>query len=1356
MVVLGRAVACLLLLMLLPLPAVAWTGTVTGGGTTYDARDNPAVTGAYSLVYGSGNWVASPSGSWANIDISPTGTVATIPDSYGGGNNKWSAAIPIGFSFQYFGTSYTNVHAHGYGALGFSTAQSFSNFVYPMTSANTPNNIIAGIIDTDVNAGCAQAKGFVGYKTEGAPGDRVFIFQFTDLLIRNGGACAQQCAAQANCGLTTYQVRLYEGTNAIEVHYKRSDNRYNNAVWGTERYAGLRGPGIGLPFTPVENSGTTHVVVTDRVVQYRPTTAFPTAVADTYTLDKKRDGNAIIVDGLAHGAQPAASKLLANDKSVGSASLRAVLVGSVSGGTLETVVGGACSGTAGINPDGSFCFKLPSVQPCGPPGSLYKDYTFLYHADDAWADDASATPKDRATVTIRATNCNEPPTATADKYTAFEDLVLAVPAADGVLANDGDIDNGPQPLQAQLVAPPSRTGAGGSFTLNADGSFTYRADPDYNGPDSFTYRAFDGTDSSAVVKVDIDVKPVNDPPVATPASYQATEDQDAVIVLTGTDIDAPGDPDAIKSCRVTQPPAKGTLSPATGTSCVRVYRGNLDFSGEDSFLFRVGDGQTESVDAAKARVFVLPYNDHPDAKPVELTVPEDGWGVGHGDATDRDEGTLASCEVVQQPLRGTAHADPALGVCALVYTPEPDYWGLDAFTYRAFDDQGVGTPGATATVSVTVVDQPDAPWVTPVDATLLEDSTYGPGSPGYAAFANDKDVEQPTCIVIVQPSMGRVEGTRCDDLRYIPDPNRAGTDSFVYRVVDPVLGQQPGDHVATFTILDVNDLPLVEPVSVTTQEDRSILIPLPARDVETGPEGLTCQTTSPQHGELRTVAPCLVRYTPVPDFHGEDMFLYRAHDGLQPSADALVSILVVPEDDAAETHDAAYETDEDVPVLVQMPIYDVDGAGTCAVTQSPSHGTLRGSGCNVWYHPAPDFHGADRFRFRASVGGRESTVFILVRAVPDPPAADNDIYRVHPGRLLTIDASAGVLGNDRHPDGRAMRAELAIPPKAGRVTLHPDGSFWYDTSLAHGEDAFVYVVRDDLNQSTFATVTLRVVGNEPPQARIVARALSLPAGAPFKAEDRSTDGDGDMLTRVWDLGDGTASTERELEHRYKQPGIYVVRLLVRDPHGAESVATVLVTVQAPDAKPSGALAADAGPDLRAAPGERVEVRGAELPSPTVRYLWRQVAGPKVDLEGADRATVAFTMPTLHGLDAVVLELIVFDGAAASEPDRVEILAASSPPPGTPVVSAGGALVAKPGERVQVKPETRNFAGDVAFTWRQVEGPAVDIDVGVDGRAVGSLEVHLRAGDLAPQVAHGGRRQLRAPHLDALARGGASR
>jgi hypothetical protein len=94
-----------------------------------------------------------------------------------------------------------------------------------------------------------------------------------------------------------------------------------------------------------------------------------------------------------------------------------------------------------------------------------------------------------------------PPVATDDAYITppGENLRLDPP---GVLANDTDPDE--ETLTAFLVDPPSPEAV---LDLAPDGSFEYEPPEGFEGTDSFTYRAFDGTAFSNVAVVEIDVTP---------------------------------------------------------------------------------------------------------------------------------------------------------------------------------------------------------------------------------------------------------------------------------------------------------------------------------------------------------------------------------------------------------------------------------------------------------------------------------------------------------------------------------------------------------------------------------------------------------------------------------------------------------------------------------------------------------------------------------------------------------------------------------------------------------------------------------------------------------------------------------
>jgi Ca2+-binding RTX toxin-like protein len=183
----------------------------------------------------------------------------------------------------------------------------------------------------------------------------------------------------------------------------------------------------------------------------------------------------------------------------------------------------ALNGHVVLNPDGSFSYT-PNAGYHGLDG-------FNYLAGDGVIQTLGF-------VTINVSD-NAPIATAGDPYAVDEDTPLTVSAANGVLNGATDVDN--DPLTAVLASGPTHALAG-SFVLNPDGSFSYQGALDFNGPDSFTYYAFDGLVASNSVTVLIDVAPVNDAPVANDDLYEVALGQTLHVAAPGvlgndTDVD---------------------------------------------------------------------------------------------------------------------------------------------------------------------------------------------------------------------------------------------------------------------------------------------------------------------------------------------------------------------------------------------------------------------------------------------------------------------------------------------------------------------------------------------------------------------------------------------------------------------------------------------------------------------------------------------------------------------------------------------------------------------------------------------------------------------------------------------------
>src|SRR5205823_9303329 len=137
-----------------------------------------------------------------------------------------------------------------------------------------------------------------------------------------------------------------------------------------------------------------------------------------------------------------------------------------------------------------------------PPNADYNGPdSFTYKANDGNLDSSVAT------VSLTVTAVNDAPVVANDAYSTAEDTPLSV-SAPGLLANDTDVEG--DGLTAVLVSGPAH----GTLTLNSNGSFTFTPAVNYNGPDSFTYKANDGALDSNVATVPLTGEAGNDAPVA--------------------------------------------------------------------------------------------------------------------------------------------------------------------------------------------------------------------------------------------------------------------------------------------------------------------------------------------------------------------------------------------------------------------------------------------------------------------------------------------------------------------------------------------------------------------------------------------------------------------------------------------------------------------------------------------------------------------------------------------------------------------------------------------------------------------------------------------------------------------------
>ena len=400
-----------------------------------------------------------------------------------------------------------------------------------------------------------------------------------------------------------------------------------------------------------------------------------------------------------------------------------------------------------------------------------------------------------------------------------------------MLVNDTDADL--NTLTAVLDAGPANAP---SFTLNANGSFDYTPSLNFNGTDTFTYHANDGTANSNTATVTITVNPVNDQPTANAQSVTVAEDtDDNPITLTGSS-GPPNESGQSLTFQLMSLPANGTLSETAGGPAVSgsfpivLADGQIFFTPnagycttDNDFEFRVQDsggttaGGVDTSANATVDVTVTCVNDDPVAVNDTATVDEDSSGNAI-DVLDNDtdaDGDTLSVSSVTDPANGSTTNNGT----DVSYTPDPDFCGTDSFVYTVSDGEG-GSDTGIVTVTVDCVN--DEPVAEDDMATVDEDSSGNV----IDVLGNDTDADSDTLSVssVTDPANGSTTNNGTD-VSYTPDADFCGTDSFEYTVSDGEGGSDTAE--VAVTVECVNDAPVAEDDSYDATEDTLLTVAAP-------------------------------------------------------------------------------------------------------------------------------------------------------------------------------------------------------------------------------------------------------------------------------------------------------------------------------------------------------------------------------------------------------------------------------------------------------------------------------------------------------------------------------------------------
>ena len=318
------------------------------------------------------------------------------------------------------------------------------------------------------------------------------------------------------------------------------------------------------------------------------------------------------------------------------------------------------------------------------------------------------------------------PVAVDDYYEVYEDSVLKVTAAKGVMANDYDPDG--DDFMALQATPASH----GTVLFNGSG-FTYTPDPDFHGEDSFTYVLRTGEDGMDGNVATVTIKVIN---VDDPATVQVLDSTMHIESATGPAYNMAGglaldedfDPIDIfipmANVVFADPDFEGSTFPVNarslkgfmnveyskiGTNHVVSLLPVADANGTDILQLYAVDGKdTVSLDIT---IVVLPVADPPKAVNDTISVGEDSRtsitaakGVLANDYNPDGKSALKAY-LLTEPEQGTVVLDTTGAFTYEVGAFE----GEDTFTYFVVNAEG--DTSLPATVYLTVEYKNKAPVI---------------------------------------------------------------------------------------------------------------------------------------------------------------------------------------------------------------------------------------------------------------------------------------------------------------------------------------------------------------------------------------------------------------------------------------------------------------------------------------------------------------------------------------------------------------------------------------------------------------------------------------------------------------------
>lgn len=226
--------------------------------------------------------------------------------------------------------------------------------------------------------------------------------------------------------------------------------------------------------------------------------------------------------------------------------------------------------------------------------------------------------------------------------------------------------------------------------------------------------------------------------------------------------------------------------------------------------------------------------------------------------------------------------DPGIGEVAA--TGSIPVTPLSTVTYTLTGVGQGGTSSTTATVNVV-----NTPPVAEADNAMTEEDC--PAVVRVLTNDSDADGQALTVVHATQGNHGSVSINPDGVLIYTPSANFNGSDTFSYTVSD--LCGATATAAVNIVVTPVNDPPFAVDDATETESGVPIVIPVLTNDKDSdGDTPRMSRYTQPAHGTVAEEGNGFLKYSPLSNFEGTDMFTYTIEDGSGLECTAAVAVKV--------------------------------------------------------------------------------------------------------------------------------------------------------------------------------------------------------------------------------------------------------------------------------------------------------------------------------------------------------------------------------------------------------------------------------------------------------------------------------